>query len=66
MASRPLTFGVRFREKGRTVQVRAHERDTKRYVLEVRRPGEKIRRHEHASLSGALRGFAVAWRSRLH
>ena len=66
MASRPLTFGVRFREKGRSVQVRAHQRDPKRYVVEVRRPGQETRRHDHPSLSGALRGFAAAWRSRLN
>ncbi len=66
MASRPLTFGVRYRHQGRTVRVQAHERDPKRYVLEVSRRGSKTRRQEHASLSGALRGFAAAWRERLH
>jgi len=66
MALRPLTFGVRYRDKGRTVQVRAHHRDPSRYVLEVRRPGQKAQRREHGSLRGALRGFAAAWRERLH
>jgi hypothetical protein len=65
VASRPLTFGVRFRDRGRTVQVRAHEGDAKRYVLEVSQRGRKARQ-EHASLAAALRGFASAWRGRLH
>ena len=66
MASRPLAFGVRFRDRGRTVQVRAHDRDSKRYVLEVSQRGGKAVRREHASLTDALRGFASAWRERLH
>ena len=66
MARRPLTFGIRYSEKGRTVKLRASERDPKRYVVEVGRRGEKPRRQEHGSLDGAVRGFAAAWRSRLH
>jgi hypothetical protein len=66
MASRPLTFGIRFRENGRTVRVHAHPRRPERYVVEVRRPGRRPERREHASLLGALRGFAAAWRGRLH
>jgi hypothetical protein len=66
MASRPLSFGVRFRDKGRTVRVRAHEGSPNRYVLEVRRRGRKTERREHASLAGALRDFAASWRQRLH
>ena len=66
MATRPLTFGARFRHAGRTVRVRAHERDPRRYVTEVRRSGARTRRREHASLAGALRDFAASWRQRLH
>ncbi len=66
MASRLLTFGVRFRDRGRTVQVRAHDRDSRRYVLEVSRRGGKAVRREHASLNDALRDFASTWRERLH
>ena len=66
MAKRPLTFGIRYREKGRTVQVKAQPRNRRRYVLEVQQPGQKTQRREHASLAGALRGFAAAWRERLH
>jgi len=66
VASRPLTFGVRYRDRGRTVRVHADERDSKRYVLEVSQHGGKAVRREHASLADALRGFASAWRERLH
>jgi hypothetical protein len=48
------------------VRVRAHDRDSKRYVLEVSQRGGKSVRREHASLTEALRGFASAWRERLH
>ena len=52
MASRPLAFGLRYREKGRTVRVRTSERDPRRYVVEVgTRHGPK-RRREHSSLAG--------------
>jgi hypothetical protein len=66
MASRPLTFGLRYREKGRTVRVRASDRDPRRYVVEVGKRGGRKRRSEHSSLAGALRDFAASWRSRLH
>ncbi len=66
MASRPLTFGIRFRDRGRTVRVRAHDRDSRRYVLEVSQRGGKAVRREHASLTDALRDFASTWRERLH
>ena len=66
MAIRPLTFGARYTDGSRTVRVRAHERDPRRYVLEVMRRGGKTDRWEHASLTEALRHFASAWRQRLH
>jgi hypothetical protein len=66
MAIRPLAFGVRLRDQGRTVQVRARERDPQRYVVEVRRAGRRTERREHASLPGALRDLARSWRERLH
>ena len=66
MARRPLTFGLRFRDRGRTVRVRASERSAHGYVLEERRKGGPTREREHASLSGALRDFASTWRGRLH
>jgi hypothetical protein len=66
MAARPLAFGLRFRDKGRTVRVRPHERKPHRYVIEDSRDGGGTRRREHPSLSGALRDFATTWRHRLH
>ena len=66
MAMRPLAFGARFREEGRTVKVYAGDGGRAEYVVEVRREGKRTRRSEHASLPAALRVFAQAWRSRLH
>ena len=67
MAMRPLAFGVRLRDRGRTVAVRPHPSDARRYVLEDstagRGPG---RRREHDSLGAALRDLAATWRSRLN
>ena len=65
MASRPLTFGVRLRDKGRTVNMRAHDRDG-RYVVEEIRNGRKTRRKVHPTLAGALKDTAKTWRKRLH
>ena len=66
MAARPLAFGLRFRDKGRTLRVRPHEGKPQRYVIEDSRGGDETRRREHPSLSGALRDFATTWRHRLH
>ena len=66
MASRPLTFGIRFREKGRTVRLQASKQDPNRYLVEIDACGQKARRREHSSLGGAVRDFAAAWRGRLH
>jgi hypothetical protein len=66
MALRPLAFGVRFVDKGRTVRVKAQAKDPKRYVVEVSRAGQKTRRREHASLGRAVKDFASSWRARLN
>jgi len=63
MASRPLAFGIRLRDKGRTVKVRQVER---RYVVEVTQDGSDTRRREHGSLGGAIRDAASSWRQRLN
>jgi hypothetical protein len=65
MATRPLTFGIRMRSKGRTLRVRPHERDRRQYVLEVQRDGRTERR-EHGSLPAAIKDCARIWRNRLH
>lgn len=66
MAVRPLAFGVRYRDRGRTLAVRSAAGESKRYVVEVERRGAQTRRREHASLASALRDFARSWRERLH
>jgi hypothetical protein len=65
MATRPLTFGIRMRAKGRTLRVRPNERDRRQYVLEVQRDGRTERR-EHGSLPAAVKDCARIWRNRLH
>ncbi len=66
MARRALTFGARFKDKGRTVRVGASRRDPSRYTVEVSRDGRHTRKKDHTSLNDALRDFADAWRSRLN
>jgi len=66
MALRPLSFGLRFRENGRTLRVQSSSRDRKGYVVEVERRGKPTRRRDHPSLAAALQDFAQTWRDRLH
>ena len=66
MAVRPLVFGARLRDRGRTVRIRAQQGDARRYVVEDAEKGRATRRRDHASLGGALRDLANTWRSRLH
>ena len=66
MALRPFAFGVRLRDKGRTVRVIQDRRDPKKFQVEDRKNGGKTRKSEHGSLGGALRDAAATWRGRLH
>jgi len=66
MSLRPLAFGVRLRDKGRTVKVRAKQSKPGRYVVEDSRDGGRCSKREHASLGGALRDAAASWRERLN
>jgi hypothetical protein len=66
MATRPLAFGVRMRDKGRTVRVLQDRRDPNRYRVEDSRKGGETQQREYGSLSGALRDLAANWRKRLH
>ncbi len=68
MATRPLAFGGRLRDKrtGRTVRVLQDQRDPRRYRVEDSRKGGKTQRREHGSLVGALSDLASSWRKRLH
>ena len=65
MALRPFAFGARLRAGGRTVRVRSHERDGRRYVVEDSDTGRATRRRDHPTLDGALRDLARTWRGRL-
>lgn len=68
MATRPLAFGVKLRDKrtGRTVRVLQDRRDPRRYRVEESRKGGKTQQREHGSLAGALSDLASSWRNRLH
>jgi hypothetical protein len=66
MAKRPLTFGMRLRDKGRTVRVRDRGDASGRYVVEDEQKGRETRRRVHASLQSALADTASTWRGRLH
>jgi hypothetical protein len=68
MATRPLAFGVKMRDKarGRTVRVLQDRRDPRRYRVEDSRKGGVAQRREHDSLAGALSDLASSWRKRLH
>ena len=66
MARRPLAFGARFRAGDRTLRVRRRTGREVGYVVEDERGGRATTRRDHASLGGALRDFAKAWRDRLH
>jgi len=65
MAIRPLTFGVRMRDKSRTVRVR-HTKDAKSYLVEDTDGKRKKRTREHATLQGAMKDLASTWRGRLN
>jgi hypothetical protein len=66
MAVRPLAFGARLRDKGRTVRVRTHDRDARRYVVEDSGAGRATKRRDHPTLAGALKDLAKTWRGRLN
>jgi hypothetical protein len=66
MALKPFAFGVRLRDKGRTVRVIQDARDPKKFNVQDQRKGGKSRQREHGSLGGALRDAASTWRGRLN
>jgi len=65
MAVRPLAFGIRMRDKSRTVRVR-HTKDAKSYVVEDSDTKRSKRTREHATLQGAVKDLASTWRGRLN
>jgi len=66
MAIRPVAFGVRLRDKGRTLSVRHQSHNPKTYLVVDAREGRETRRRRHASLVEALSDAAASWRKRLH
>lgn len=65
MAIRPFAFGVRLRDKSRTVRV-IQTKDAKGYVLKDCDTKRKPRTRKHTTLEGAMKDAASTWRSRLH
>jgi hypothetical protein len=66
MALRPFAFGLRLRDKSRTVAVRRCDGDPTRYVVEDSRDDARTRRREHGSARDAVKDAARIWRSRLN
>jgi hypothetical protein len=66
MALRPFAFGVRLRDKNRTLRVHGKAKGARGYVVEDARKAGKSRRREHDSLTDALRDAASTWRNRLN
>ena len=63
MATKPLAFGIRLRDKGRTLKIRQVGR---KYVVEDKREGDRTRQRDHKSLGLAVSDAASTWRQRLH
>ena len=63
MATKPLTFGIRLRDKGRTLKIRQVGR---KYVVEDKREGDRTQQRDHKSLGRAVSDAASTWRQRLH
>ena len=64
MALRSLAFGIRLRDRKRTVRVRSSS-DGKSYVVEDSNGKEKKTR-KHNSAQSAVKDAASTWRGRLH
>jgi hypothetical protein len=63
MSTRPSLFGLRLRDKGRTVRVKSENERT--YVVEDSNAGRTTRRR-HSSAKGAVADAAKTWRGRLN
>ena len=59
MALKPFAFGLRLRDKGRTVRVVQDARDPGKFRVEDSRTRGRSRQREHGSLGGALRDAAA-------
>ena len=56
MAIKPFTFGLRLRDKGRTVRVSQDEK--RRYVVEDSQKGRRTNKRAHRNLGGAIQDAA--------
>lgn len=65
MALKPFAFGVRLRDRGRTVRVIQDARDPKKFRVRDAGAGRDSERG-HGSLASALRDAAKTWRGRLN
>jgi hypothetical protein len=66
MAVRAFSFGLRLRDKGKTVRVHAPRGSAGEFVVEDAQAGRATRRRVHGSLAAAVRDGAATWRKRLH
>jgi hypothetical protein len=65
MATRPLAFGIKLRDRSRGKTVRVHG-SRGRYTVEDEHASGIRRQRAHPSLGDAIRDAASAWRRRLH
>ena len=65
MTTRPALFGLRLKDKTRTVKVTAKLGGKQRFVVEDSNAGRTTKR-EHDSARGAVADAARTWRSRLN
>ncbi len=66
MAIRPFSFGLRLRDKERTLRVRGVGAERRRYVVEDEQAGRETRRRVHPSVESAVKDSASTWRMRLN
>jgi hypothetical protein len=66
MAVRPFSFGLRLRDKDRTVRVRARGKNGDGFVVEDEQLGRETRRRVHHTAQSAVKDTASTWRMRLN
>ena len=66
MTRKAFAFGIRLRDKERTLKLRQDPKKPRRYVVEDSRRGGASKQREHHTLASAIRDAAATWRSRLH
>ena len=66
MTRKAFTFGIRLRDKERTLKLGQDPKKPRRYVVEDSRRGSPTKQREHGTLASAFRDAASTWRSRLN